>query len=175
MFEFSKRVFNGTCSRSQVIPPHNLGSSAHPIATRAVTNVDEFIKWTKTVTRNFGLGITTLLPWYRRHNKESYRLKPSFYRCEIDQDKERELIRDFKICALDNPPPMTRSPTDWLFIAQHYDIPTRLLDWSEKPLVSLFFSKRAIYFTQQRKGAGVNWLPFPALWYCEAYPRKSWF
>jgi len=80
--------------------------SAPPIVTRTVTDVDEFIKWTKKVTRDFKLRSSTLLPWYRGHSDDSYRLKPSIFRCEIEHELERELIRDFKIRALDHLPPL---------------------------------------------------------------------
>lgn len=42
---------------------------------------------------------------------------------------------------------------EWMFIAQHHRLPTRLLDWSTNALVALFFASDA---AEQRKGDGID-------------------
>lgn len=77
--------------------------------------------------------------WYRGQSDSSWKLLPGFYRLD-SPPSESTLLKRFKQSAAML---LGRSPDcsfDWLFLMQHYGVPTRLLDWSESPLVGLYFA-----------------------------------
>lgn len=84
--------------------------------------------------------------WFRGAGKSSYTLTPTLHRhpditsSDILLEFERKLLTRFKERSV--PYLQHKIIDDWelLFLMQHYGMPTRLLDWTENPFISLFFA-----------------------------------
>lgn len=82
---------------------------------------------------------------YRGVSRHHYELVPALgrmtqYDDDLLEDYEWRTIDEFRRRAK---PLVTDPPADdweWLFLAQHHGLPTRLLDWTSNPLVALFFA-----------------------------------
>ena len=78
---------------------------------------------------------------FRGHAKKCYSLLPSLFRDDKIKARESEALRTIEITY---PRKLSGMSTlDKLVMLQHYEFPTRLLDFSFNPLVALFFASNA--------------------------------
>lgn len=84
--------------------------------------------------------------FFRGHSDKSYELVPSLFRVDRKEswanwDRiEEYIMRQFKAESRPYIKSVPSNEIEWLTMAQHYGLPTRLLDWSTNPLIALYFA-----------------------------------
>ncbi|MEA2823161.1 MAG: hypothetical protein QOJ86_5165 [Bradyrhizobium sp.] len=94
--------------------------------------------------------------WFRGQERKSWDLKPTINRAKGGIFAEPPLITRFKQNAFSLLEERPTNEWEWLFIMRHHGLPTRLLDWSESPLVGLYFA-----VDKQPNQDGVVWHLLP--------------
>lgn len=112
--------------------------------------------------RGCGTARQPLLPTIYRHPK-----KPGA--AEL-VDLERQLMTRFRQRSIPYHARDLRDDWEALFFMQHYGVPTRLLDWTENPLIALHFalmsapSRRSRGGTRVYKQPAAVWILDPVQW-----------
>lgn len=80
--------------------------------------------------------------WFRGHSDANWELIPSLLRSPLGINQETNILARFRNRAMGmmSTYPTDNDPARWLFLMQHYGLPTRLLDWTESALAGLFFA-----------------------------------
>lgn len=119
------------------------------------------------IPQEFPYGI-----WFRGHSSSTYKLEPTVFREKEERFRKNneELFDETNIfisskLRLPHHRKVYSSEFDWLCFMQHYNTPTRLLDWSESILVALYFAVKDSINKKMEKDAEIVVLNARALNY----------
>lgn len=123
--------------------------------------------------RKIGANSSTGTLWFRGASSATHELIPRLFRgpetAAVLLGREAEMVSQFK--SRSRPLLRGESHSDWgyLFIMQHYGVPTRLLDWSENCFLALYFALSVAAEKGFASDAAL-WVVDPAAWNAQTFP-----
>lgn len=105
--------------------------AATGIAIRTVPDLLERLRGTRASGQTL---------WYRGQANYRWGLKPRVARNRGFLEGELDMLKQFRQDALPRVRERPWTTWEWIFMAQHYGLPTRLLDWTENALIGLYFA-----------------------------------
>jgi hypothetical protein len=167
---------------------------------KEVRNVQDFLEWVVEVRGDFDFdkGVQkgepyreesdAWQPWFRGHEKSCWHLIPKLQRKDrygvarrirenLPLNVEDEIVEEFMVraVALSDIVPDKDDVWGWWFLMQHFNVPTRLLDWTEGALTALYFAVKGdsdqggamvwaldpYELNRRSLGFGRDWVPNP--------------
>lgn len=113
--------------------------------------------------------------WYRGLRKLNNKHIPTFHRDDCKITDEIYAMNLFKQNAYESLREIPKTEWDWMFLVRHYGLPSRLLDWTENPIIGLYFAVRPRPNEKQATDDGVLWclLPIQLNRFSLGWPKDS--